>query len=158
MSNNEFGGFARKFMQEHELDGQELPPRVWTRERQSTAQALNLRVDWIDGRRSEGFAWHRYAGFEWEDVSDEERLTIHFDPRFVEIFGKNLGALIDDIAEGRLNRIRELSGAQRKQLEQLNPDNEPIIRAIHVYPRFQALLEEIKGEENERHTRNTERA
>jgi len=156
MSNNEYGGFARKFMQDHE--GEELPQRSWTRERQLTAQALNLRVDWIDGRRSEGFSWHRYAGFEWEDVGEEEHLTIHFDPRFVEIFGRNLGALIDDIAEGRLNRVRELPGAQRKQLEQHNPENEPIIRAINVYPRFQALLQEIKGEENERYTRSAERA
>jgi hypothetical protein len=156
MSNNEYGGFARKFMQDHE--GMDVPQRVWTRERQLTAEALNLRVDWIDGRRSEGFCWRHYAGFEWVDLSDEERLVIHFDPRFVEILGKNLSCLLDEIAEGRLNRIRELSGAQRKQLEQHNPENEPVIRAINVYPRFQALLEEIKGEENERHTRNTERA
>src|SRR5262249_14513410 len=96
-------------------------------------------------------------GFEWEDIGDEERLTIHFDPRFVEIFGKNLGVLMDDISEGRLNRVRELSGAQRKQLEEMNPDDEPSIRAIHVYQRFQTLVEEIKGEEDERHTRNTGR-
>lgn len=156
MSNNDYGGFARKFMQDHE--GMDLPPRAWTRERQLTAQSLNLRVDWIDGRRSEGFSWHRYAGFEWQDLSDEERLIIHFDPRFVEIFGRNLGVLMDDIAEGRLNRVRELPSAQRKQLEQLNPENEPVIRAINVYPRFQALLDEIKGEQDEQHTRNTERA
>lgn len=155
MSDKEFGGYARKVMQEHEE--QEFP-RSRTRERQLTAQALNLRVDWIDGRRSEGFSWQRYAGFEWEDGGDEERLTIHFDPRFVEIFGRNLAALIDDIAEARLNRVRELPGAQRKQLEQLNPDNEPIIRAINVFPKFSALLEEVKGEHDEHHTRNARSA
>jgi hypothetical protein len=155
MSNNDIGGYARKYMQDHE--GEEWP-RSRTRERQITAQALNLRVDWIDGRRSEGFSWQRYAGFEWEDFGDEERLTIHFDPRFVEICGKNLSVLIEDIAEGRLSKVRELPGAQRKQFEQLNPDDEPIIRAINVFPKFSALLEEIKGEHDEHHTRNARRA
>jgi hypothetical protein len=155
MSDREFGGYARKVMQEHE---EQESPRSRTRERQMTARALNLRVDWIDGRRSEGFSWQRYAGFEWEDCGEEERLTIHFDPRFVEIFGKNLSVLVEDIGEERLNRVRELPGAQRKQLEQLNPDGEPIIRAINVFPKFSALLEEIKGEHDEHHTRNTRRA
>jgi hypothetical protein len=155
MSNNDIGGYARKFMQDHE--GQDWP-KSSARERQLTAQAINLHVDFIDGRRAEGFAWAHYVGYEWQDESGEERLTVLFGPRAVEIFGKNLGALIDDIREGRLNRIRELPGARRKQLEADNPDNEPVIRAIKVYPDFRAMLEEIKGEYDEQHTRHAKRA
>jgi hypothetical protein len=155
MSNNEIGGFARKYMQEHE--GEDFP-KSSTRERQLTAQALSLHVDFIDGRRAEGFAWPHYVGYEWEDEATEERLTILFGPRAVEVLGKNLTALIDDIREGRLNRIRELPGARRKQLEEGNLENEPIVRAINVYPHFRALLEEIKGEQDEHQTRQSRRA
>jgi|SRR5579872_2802235 len=155
MSNNDIGGFARKYLQDHE--GQDFP-RSSTSERQLTAQALTLHVEFIDGRRAEGFAWPHYIGYEWEDEATEERLTILFGPRAVEILGKNLTALIDDIREGRLNRLRELPGARRKQLEESNLENEPIVKTINVYPRFRALLEEIKGEYDEQHTRNARRA
>lgn len=127
-------------------------------ERQLSAQAFSLHVEWLDGRRSQGFAWSHYAGYEWEDEGSEERLTILFGPRAVEITGKNLGVLIDDIREGKLNRIRELPGARRKQLEHGNPDDEPVVRAIQVYPDFRAMLEEIKGEYDEQHTRSARRA
>jgi len=155
MSNNDIGGFARKYLQDHE--DQEFP-RSSARERQLTAQAISLHVDFIDGRRAEGFAWSHYVGYEWQDEGGEERLTVLFGPRAVEVFGKNLGVLIDDIREGRLNRIRELPGARRKQLEHGNSENEPIIRMIKVYPDFRAMLEEIKGEYDEQHTRHARRA
>ena len=156
MSNNDIGGFARKYLQDHE--DQEFP-RSSTRERQLTAEARSLLVEYLDGRRSEGFAWMHYAGFEWEDDGpDGERLTILFDPRFLEITGSNLGVLIDDIRDGRLNRLREMPGARRKQLEHSNPDNEPLIRAIRAFPSFRSILEEIRGDQDEQRTRNARRA
>jgi len=149
--------WAEKFM--NDKSDQPEDYASYSSERQLTAQAHSLFMEFLDGRRSEGLCWDRYVSFEWEDEGAEERLTILFDgPRAVEIIGKNLGVLIDDIREGRLNRIRELPGTRRKQLEAGNPDNEPVIRAIKVYPDFRAMLEEIRGEYDEQHTRHARRA
>lgn len=146
-----------KFMNDKSDHPEDYP--AYSSERQLTAEARSLLVEFMDGRHLEGFAWMHYAGFEWTDEGPEgERLTILFGPRFVEIFGRNLGVLIDDIREGKLNRIREMPAARRKQLEHSNPDNLPIIRAIRVYPDFRAILEEIRGDHDEQHTRNARRA
>lgn len=145
--------WAEKFMNDKSDHPEDLP--VYSSERQLTAEARSFVAEYADGRRSEGFAWMHYAGFQWTDEGAEERIVILFGPRAVEIIGKNLGVLIDDIREGKLNRIREMPAARRKQLEQSNPDNLPIIRAIRVYPDFAAILQEIKGEEKDepRHAR-----
>src|ERR1700692_3559287 len=48
--------------------------RSFTSERQHTAQAFNLHVERRDGRHSEGFAWSHYAGYQWTDEGDHEKL------------------------------------------------------------------------------------
>src|SRR5476649_2405345 len=104
----------------------------FTRERQHTAQAFNLHVERRDGRRSEGFAWSHYTGYEWTDDGSHERLVVVFGMRAVEIEGHNLGVLIAEIREGQLNSIRELASGRAMLLEQTNPDNEPVIKSVKL--------------------------
>src|ERR1035438_621199 len=61
----------------------------FTKERQHTAQAFNLHVERKDGRRTEGFAWSHYAGYQWTDDGHHERLVVIFGARAVEIEGHN---------------------------------------------------------------------
>src|ERR1017187_9753900 len=77
----------------------------FTSERQHTAQAFNLHVERRDGRRAEGFAWSHYAGYQWTDEGEFERLVVIFGERAVEIKGHNLGVLVGEIREGQLNSI-----------------------------------------------------
>src|SRR5277367_5300925 len=121
--------------------------RSYTSERQHTAQAFNLHVERRDGRRSEGFAWSHYAGYQWTDEGEHERLIVVFGMRAVEIEGNNLGVLVTEIREGQLNSIRELASGQVQLLEQGNPDNQPIITAVKSYPDFEEILKEIKGDD-----------
>jgi hypothetical protein len=121
----------------------------FTSERQHTAQAFNLHVERRDGRWSEGFAWSHYAGYQWTDEGEKERLVVVFGMRAVEIEGHNLGVLVAEIREGQLNSIRELSSRQAQLLQQGNPDNQPIIASVRSYPDFEEVLKEIKGEGHE---------
>lgn len=131
----------------------------FTSERQHTAQAFNLQVEWRDGRRKEGFAWSHYAGYKWTDDGHAERLVVIFGGRAVEIEGHNLGVLITEIREGQLNSIRELASGQGRLLQNANPDNQPIITGVKAYPDFEEILKEIKGEEDdkERYARRVQR-
>jgi hypothetical protein len=99
------------------------PERTFTSERQHTAQAFNLHVERRDGRRTEGFAWSHYAGYQWTDEGSHERLVVVFGMRAIEIEGHNLGVLVTEIREGQLNSIRELASGQAQLLQQGNPDN-----------------------------------
>src|SRR5579862_6286229 len=121
--------------------------KSYTSERQHTAQAINLHVERRDGRRSEGFAWSHYAGYQWTDLGSHERLVVVFGMRAVEIEGHNLGVLVSEIREGQLNFIRELASGQAKLLEQGNPDNQPIIASVKSYPDFAEVVKEIKGDD-----------
>jgi hypothetical protein len=105
-------------------------------------------VERRDGRRSEGFAWSHYAGYQWTDEGEHERLVVIFGGRAIEIKGHNLGVLIGEIREGQLNSIRELASGQAMLLERGNPDNQPIIAEVKSYPDFEEMLNEIKGEED----------
>jgi hypothetical protein len=131
----------------------EAPP-AFTKERQHSAQSFNLHVERKDGRRSEGFAWSHYVGYQWTDEGSHERLIVVFGMRAVEIDGHNLGVLVSEIREGQLNGIRELASGQKMLLEQRNPDNQPIIASVKSYPEFEDILKAIKGED-ERETRFT---
>jgi len=122
--------------------------KTFTSERQHTAQSFNLHVERRDGRRSEGFAWSHYVGYQWTDEGDHERLVVVFGMRAVEIEGWNLGVLVNEIREGQLNSIRELASGQAKLLQQGNPDNQPIITSVRSYPDFEDILKGIKGEED----------
>jgi len=122
--------------------------KAFTKERQHTAQAFTLHVESKDGRRSEGFAWAHYLGYRWEDNGDSEKLILIFGDRAVEIEGHNLGPLVDEIRECKLNSIREMPTARQMLLRNANPDGEPIISAIRSYPDVEEMLKDIKGEDD----------
>jgi hypothetical protein len=134
-------------------------PMPSTAERQLTAQASTLLVEWLDGRRVEGFPWSQYGGCRWTDDGEHETLVILFGTRgFLEITGLNLRVLLPYIREVQLTGVRELPSSQRKQLEQMNPENLAIIARIRAYPDFEEVLKEIKGEQDEQPTRHARRA
>jgi hypothetical protein len=142
------------------LESQSPEPddKGYTSERQHTAQAFNLHVERRDGRRTEGFAWSHYAGYQWTDAGSHERLVVIFGMRAVEIEGHNLGVLVNEIREGQLNSIRELASGQVQLLQRGNADNQPVIESVKLYPDFEEVLREIKGEDKrEPKTRFTER-
>jgi hypothetical protein len=132
--------------------------KSFTAERQHTAQAFNLHVERRDGRRAEGFAWSHYAGYQWTDEGSHERLVVMFGERALEIEGINLGALVNEIRDGQLNSIRELTSRQAELLQQTG-NNEPVITSMKTFPDFDQILNDIKGEEDHeaRHTRRIER-
>jgi hypothetical protein len=120
--------------------------KVFTKERQHTAQAFTLHVEWIDGRRTEGFAWAHYLGYRWVDHGESEKLILIFGERAVEIEGRNLGPLVEEIREGKLNSVREIPTSKQMLLGNSNPAGEPIISAIRSFPDVDEILMEIKGE------------
>lgn len=121
-------------------------PASFSSERQHTAQAFTLHVEWRDGRRSEGFAWAHYAGYQWQDNGDVERLLLVFGPRALEIEGHNLGALVTEVRDGQLNRVREMPSSQQLLLRNNNPESMPVISAIRSFPDIDDILKELKGE------------
>lgn len=129
--------------------------KSYAKERQHTAQAFNLHVEWKDGRRAEGFPWALYSGYSWADDADKERLILLFGARAIEIEGHNLAPIVGEIREGKLNLIRELNSSKRTLLTHSNPADEPIISAIHAFPTVNEILCEIKGENDDkgRHAR-----
>ena len=133
--------------------------KSFTSERQPAAQSFNLHVERRDGRQAEGFPWSHYSGYRWTDEGDHERLVVLFGMRAIEIEGVDLGGLVEEIREGQLNGIRELTSAQATLLARDNPDKEPVITSVKMYPDFDEILKEIKGEEKHetRFTRKFER-
>jgi hypothetical protein len=133
--------------------------KTFTSERQHTAQAFTLHIEWRDGRRTEGFAWAHYLGYRWTDNGDMERLLLIFGERAIEIEGHNLGVLVTEIRDGQLNSIREMPSSRQMMLGNSNPENEPIIMAIHSYPDVEEIFREIKGEDNDKagHARRVQR-
>jgi hypothetical protein len=122
--------------------------KSFTSERQQTAQAFNLHVELRDGRRAEGFPWAHYAGYRWADEGEHERLVLLFGTRALEIEGYNLMVLVEDIRECQLNGIKEMVSAQA-ELKHANASEEPVISNIRMYPDFEELLKEIKGDDRE---------
>jgi hypothetical protein len=135
--------------------------KAFTKERQHTAQAFTLHVEWKDGRHTEGFAWAHYTGYRWIDEgSGNERLILIFGPRALEIEGRNLAPLIGEIREGKLNLVREMNSSRQMLLGNANPGDEPIISAIRSYPDVDKILKEIKGEDERdtgKHARRLQR-
>ena len=120
----------------------------FTKERQHTAQAFTLHVEWKDGRRTEGFAWAHYTGYFGQDDGHKENLVLIFGPRAVEIEGHNLGRLVEEIREGKLNLVREMNSSRQSLLGNSNPSGEPIIGTIRSYPDVDEILKDIKGEDS----------
>ena len=132
--------------------------KAFAKERQHTAQAFTLHVEWKDGRRTEGFAWAHYSGYRWADDGDKERLILIFGPRALEIEGLNLGPLIEQIREGKLNLVREMSSSKQTLVGHESAD-EPIIGTIRSYPDVEQILREIKGDDDDqgRHAKRLQR-
>lgn len=139
--------FLRRIIEDEGDHPEDHDYAAFASERQHTAQAFNLHVERKDGRQTEGFAWSHYVGYQWNDEGSHERLTVIFGGRAVEIEGTNLSILVEEIREGKLNRIRELATARKTLLEQSNPENEPIIAVVKTYPNLEAILKELKGED-----------
>jgi len=161
MSDTHMGSkFVRRILEEQGDHVEDHEPMTSSSsERQLTAQAFNLHIEHLDGRVSEGFAWSHYAGYRWRDDGEHETLVILFGTRgAVEITGLNLRSLVAKVREGQLNSVRELTTSQRKQLEQMNPENQAIIAGIKTFPDFDEVLREIKGEQDEQPTRHARRA
>jgi hypothetical protein len=138
--------FLRKLLNEKgDLPEDNVP---YSSERQLTAQAFNLLAEKRDGRHSEGFPWSHYSGCKWSDEGEHERLVILFGTRALEILGYNLRDLLEEIREGKLNRITEMVTSQAA-LREANADKGPIILSIRMYPDFEEALKEIKGEEHD---------
>jgi hypothetical protein len=135
--------FAHRLLEKREGEG-----KSFTSERQQTAQAFNLHVELRDGRRAEGFAWAHYAGYRWDDEGEHEKLILLFGTRALEIEGHNLMVLVEDIRECQLNGIKEMVSAQA-ELKHANASEDPVISNIRMYPDFDDLLKEIKGDDRE---------
>jgi hypothetical protein len=150
--------FLERLLDRENIKSDPTHLHTYTSERQQSAQAFTLHVERRDGRKSEGFAWSHYTGYQWTDEGSHEKLTLIFGDRILEIEGHNLNLLVDEIREGQLNGIRELTTGQRKILEQDNPDNQPIVSSVRTFPDFDEIAKQIKGEEDEQHTRNARRA
>lgn len=133
--------FAERFLKDDTAKG-------YGKERQLTAQSFNLHVEKRDGRHAEGFAWSHYVGYRWTDDGEKERLIVLFGMRAVEVEGHNLGVLVGEIREGQLNRIQEMTTAKAQLLE-AGEDVEPVITSVKMYPDFEEVLKELKGEEKD---------
>jgi hypothetical protein len=130
-------------------DGQDTDKEPFTSERQLTAQALNLHLQKRTGLHSEGFGWSHYARYKWTDEGTHERLAILFGGAgAVEIEGHNLGLIVEDIRQGKLNGIEEMITAD-VQLKRANGHKGAIISSVKMYPDFDELFKEIKGDDHE---------
>jgi hypothetical protein len=91
--------FLRRILEEEGDHPEDRGAPPSTAERQLTAQASTLLVEWLDGRRVEGFPWSYYGGCRWTDDDDHETLVILFEERgALEIIGLNLRVLLPHTA------------------------------------------------------------
>ncbi len=65
----------------------------------------------------------------------------------MEIEGHNLGPLVAEIREGKLNLIREMPTARQLLLGDGNLSGEPVIVAVRSYPDVEKMMNEIKKED-----------
>jgi hypothetical protein len=124
--------------------GEEPAEKSYTSERQLTAQSFNLHVEKRDGRHAEGFGWSHYFRYRWTDEGTQERLVILMGMAgAVEIEGHNLGLLVNDIRECKLNGVPEMLTAEI-ELKRANGDQGAIISSVKTYPDFEEILKDIK--------------
>jgi len=109
-------------------------------------QAFSLRVDFRDGRKKRGTAWSHWSDYEWNDEGEKETLTVIFGDRIVTIHGFNLMVLVREIDEGKLKTFEELVSAEVRMLLE-HPDDGAIVVSVDVFPAFEDLVREIKGDD-----------
>jgi len=125
--------------------------KSYSSERQHTAQAFSLQADYRDGMASEGVAWSQFARYRWADLGEHERLRAVFGPLCaIEILGHNLAVVQEEIREGKLNRIREMTTGERKAALQ-DGSKEPIILSVAFYPEFDKFFESVREAGEEHH-------
>lgn len=125
--------------------GRDEDTKSFASERQLTAQAFALHLDFKDGRESENVSWSHFRRARWRDDGDIERLFVLFAEDILVIEGFNLKPLEDEVRECKLNRISEMS-PQEAALKRASGATEPIISTISLYPDLEEILMEIKGE------------
>lgn len=142
-------GFAEKLLERGVSALGPSDDEARTKARQLNAFGLGIRFK--DGRSGEGFSWADYRGYRWEDLGENERVIVIFGARVLIVLGYNLDVLVRDIEHGQLAAIREHSSRQVTQLRNENPNNEPIIVSIETAPRFEEIVREIQGENDDKH-------
>ena len=122
-------------------------------------QAFSLRADFRDGRRKRGISWSHYSDYEWLDLGDHETLEVLFGEKILMVKGHNLMVLCRLIDDGKLKSFEEELSSRVKQLREHPPENEALVTSIEIYPDFEELKQQIRGEENvqNRFTRRIER-
>lgn len=111
-------------------------------------QSFCLRADAKDGRKKRATAWSFFSDYEWEDIGDRERLTVIFGTRIVTIEGHKLEILYREIDEGKLKTFEELTSREVQRLL-ADPDGDVVVTSVDIYPKFNDLIREIKGEERD---------
>jgi hypothetical protein len=116
----------------------------FTKERQHTAQALVLHVDFRDGLSNEGAGWSHLYRYKWKDHGEHETLRIIFgDMCAMEIVGHNLGILTMEMRQGQLNGVREMLSGETQLAIHAGTDK-PVITSVTAYPDFDNLFDAIK--------------
>ena len=132
-----------------EILGPKGADKGYESERQHTAQAFNLHVEMRGGRHSEGFGWSHYIRYKWTDEGTHERLVILMGTAgAVEIEGHNLAPLVSDIRECKLNGVPEMLTSDI-ELKVASGHKGAIIRSVKMYPDFEELFKELKGDDRE---------
>ena len=129
--------------------GEKPVEKGYSSERQHTAQSFNLHIDKRGGLHSEGFCWSQYLRYKWTDEGSHERLAILMGAAgAVEIEGHNLGLLVEDIRECKLNGVPKMLTSEI-ELKRAAGHTGAIISSVKMYPDFDDLFKEIKGEEKD---------
>jgi hypothetical protein len=113
-------------------------------------QAFSIRADFRDGRRKRALAWSHFTDYQWKDHGDHEELEIIFGDRILTIKGHNLMVLGRQIDEGKLKSFEEELTARITQAQGHPPDNEALVTSVEIYPEFDELLKEIRGESDDK--------
>jgi len=128
-------------------DNDDLPEGM-VREHQSNAQAFALTLICKDQRRRPTLPWAMYAGHEWTDDGDMERIVAFFGERGCVIKGFRFQMLDREMSMGKRASIREHTKAQVESMLGGEGD-EPIIVSIEVFPETQELMAMLKGENDD---------
>ena len=110
--------------------------------------AFSLRVELSHGRGVEGFAWAHYAGYQWSDAGEKEKLTLVFGPRALVLTGYNLRSLLREIDDGRRRTIRQVSDSEAKLAINEGEKDKALVTEIACLPAFDEIVNEIKGEDH----------
>lgn len=72
-----------------------------------------------------------------------------FGEKILTVQGHNLKVLYRLIDEGKLKSFEEELNARVIQLRDNPPENEALVTSIEIYPDFEQLKQQIRGEDND---------